>query len=365
MKKIGAVIGFFLLIIIVGIVLINGKEEDTDITKEKTKVGMILNGSIYDQSWGTSHYVGMEKSAKELNLKVEYRENVPADESCVVVIEELIESGCKIIICNSFGFGDWVIQMADKYPNIYFFHATGVEERDNLSTYFGRIYQMRYLSGIVAGLQTETNEIGYVAAFPIAEVNRGINAFTLGVRKVNPDAKVYVEWSNSWEGEEDAKNATEKLLEEYNIDILTMHVDTNIPLDIAETNGLWAIGYNYDNSSVYKNSFLTAPVWQWEEFYQPRILECLQNKFYGQHYWEDMSTGILSLAPLTDNVKDGIAEVVEIEMEKLKSGSWDVFFGPVVDQNGNIRVQEGESMTDDVMLNAFDWYVEGVVIDGE
>jgi len=338
MKKIGSVIGFFLLIIIVGIVLINGKEEDTDITKEKTMVGMILNGAIHDQSWGTSHYVGMEKSAKELNLKVEYRENVPADESCVVVIEELIESGCKIIICNSFGFGDWVIQMADKYPNIYFFHATGVEERDNLSTYFGRIYQMRYLCGIVAGLQTETNEIGYVAAFPIAEVNRGINAFTLGVRKVNPDAKVYVEWSNSWEGEENAKIATEMLLEKHNIDILTMHVDTNIPLDIAEENGLWAIGYNYDNSSVYKNSFLTAPVWQWEEFYQPRILECLQNKFYGQHYWEDMSTGILSLAHLTDNVKDGIAEVVESEMEKLKSGSWDVFFGPVVDQDGNIRV---------------------------
>lgn len=365
MKKIGSVIGFFLLIIIVGIVLINGKEEDTDITKEKTMVGMILNGAIHDQSWGTSHYVGMEKSAKELNLKVEYRENVSADESCIAVMEELIESGCEIIICNSFGFGEWVIQMAEKYPQIYFFHAAGVEERDNLSTYFGRIYQMRYLCGIVAGLQTETNEIGYVAAFPIAEVNRGINAFTLGVRKVNPDAKVYVEWSNSWEGEENAKIATEMLLEKHNIDILTMHVDTNIPLDIAEENGLWAIGYNYDNSSVYKNSFLTAPVWQWEEFYQPRILECLQNKFYGQHYWEDMSTGILSLAHLTDNVKDGIAEVVESEMEKLKSGSWDVFFGPVVDQDGNIRVQEGESMTDDVMLNAFDWYVEGVVIDGE
>ena len=365
MKKIGTVIILFLLIIILGIVLIHTKEEETDITKEQTKVGMILNGSIDDHSWGTSHYVGMEKCAEELNLKVVYRENVPVDESCAMIMEELIEDGCEIIICNSFGFGEWVVQMADKYPDIYFFHATGVENRDNLSTYFGRMYQMRYLSGIVAGLQTETNEIGYVAAFPIDEVNRGINAFTLGVRKVNPYATVYVSWSNSWEGETEAKTATENLLNKYNIDILAMHVDTNIPLDIAEEKGLWAIGYNYNNSDVYKNSFLTAPIWQWEQFYEPRILECLQNKFYGQHYWEDFDKGILSLAPLTDNVKEGISEVVETELEKLESGSWDVFFGPVVDQNGNIRVQEGESMTDNVMLNAFDWYVEGVVIDEE
>lgn len=365
MKKIVTVIVIFLFVIIMGIVLIHAKEEETDITKQQTKVGMILNGSVGDRSWGTSHYIGMQKCAEKLNLKVLYRENIPADESCAVTIEELVKEGCEIIICNSFGFGEWIVQMAEKYPDIYFFHATGVEGRDNLSTYFGRMYQMRYLSGIVAGLQTETNEIGYVAAFPISEVNRGINAFTLGVRKVNPEATVYVEWSNSWEGVDEAQNATENLLNQHNIDVLAMHVDTNVPLDIAEDRGLWAIGYNYDNSERYVNSFLTAPVWQWEQFYEPRILECLQNKFYGQNYWEDMSTGILSLAPLTNNVKDGTADIVEQEMQKLQDGTWDVFFGPVKDQEGEIRVQEGESMTDDMMLNAFDWYVEGVVINGQ
>lgn len=365
MKKIATVICAFLLVISVGIVFIQTKEEETDVTKEQTKVGMILNGSIEDHSWGTSHYVGMEKCAEDLNLKVEYRENVVEDETSTTVMEELIEDGCEIIICNSFGYGEWILKMADKYPDIYFFHATGTVERDNLSTYFGRMYQMRYLSGIVAGLQTETNEIGYVAAFPIDEVNRGINAFTLGVRKVNSEATVYVEWSNSWVGDAEGREATENLLASHNIDVLAMHVNTNIPLEIAEERGLWAIGYNYDNSNVYKDSFLTAPVWQWEAFYEPRILECLQNKFYGQHYWEDMSTGILSLSPLTENVKDGIQEVVEEEKEKLESGVWDVFFGPVKDQDGVLRIQEGESMTDNAMLNAFDWYVEGVVIDGE
>ena len=365
MKKVKRIVVGILLVIMLGIILIQTEEQSTDITKEKTKVGMILNGSIEDHSWGTSHYEGLQKCVDELNLVVEYKENVPADETSLSIMEELINKGCEIIICNSFGFGEWIVQAAEKYPEVYFFHATGTEAGDNLSSYFGRMYQMRYLSGIVAGLQTETNQIGYVAAFPIDEVNRGINAFTLGVRKVNPDATVHVRFSNSWEGEEDARAATEYLLDTYKIDVLAMHVDTNVPLDIAEEKGLWAIGYNYDNGDVYKNSFLTAPVWQWEEFYAPRILECLQDKFYGKNYWEDSNTGILSLAPLTDNVKDGISDIVESEKQKIESGSWDVFFGPVKDQNGNVRVQEGESMTDDTMLNAFDWYVEGVVIDGE
>ena len=363
MKKISVVACTFLLIIIMGIVLIQTKEEETDITKEQTKVGMILNGTKDDNSWGESHYEGMEKCAAKLNLKVEYRESVVADESCVAVMEELIRDGCEIIICNSFGFGEWIVQVAEKYPQIYFFHATGTETGNNLITYFGRMYQMRYLSGIVAGLQTETNEIGYVAAFPIDEVNRGINAFTLGVRKVNPEAVVYVEWSNSWEDEVFAKEATEKLLSHHKIDVMAMHVDTNVPLDISEERGIWSIGYNYDNSSVYEDTFLMAPIWQWEQFYEPRILECLQTKFYVKHYWEDMNTGILTLSPFTKNVKAGIEEIVETEKAKLENGAWDVFFGPVKDQNGVVRVQEGESMTDDTMLNKFDWYVEGVVID--
>lgn len=362
MKKVSIVIVTVLLIIMIGIILIRTKEEETDITKNQTKVGMILNGTADDRSWGESHVKGIEECAEKLNLKVEYRECVPADESCMLVMEELIQDGCEIIICNSFGFGEWVISMAEKHPEIYFFHATGTGSGNNLITYFARMYQMRYLSGIVAGLQTESNEIGYVAAFPIDEVNRGINAFTLGVRKVNPDAVVYVQWSDSWEEEENAKRATEELLNKYNIDVLAMHVDTNIPLEIAEERGIWSIGYNYDNSKEYENTFLMAPVWKWEEFYEPRILECLQNKFYGTHYWEDMTTGIISLSPFTNHVKGEVAELVAVEKQKLENGIWDVFYGPIIDQNGVIRIQEGESMTDEAMLNEFDWYVEGVVI---
>lgn len=363
MKKILTTILIFACAIVVGLFWIRVNQQDTDITKTQTKVGFILNGTVNDHSWGESHYNGMEKSALELNLDVTYKENVPEDESSIAVMEELVAAGCKIIICNSFGYGTWELECAEKHPDVSFFHATGVEEADNLATYFGRIYQMRYLSGIVAGMQTETNEIGYVAAMPIAEVNRGINAFALGVRLVNPEATVYVKWSNSWTGETENGVATQELIGEHNIDVLAIHTDAMSPLEIADKNKIWTIGYNVDNSQRFPNTYLTAPVWNWEQFYEPRILECLQGKFRGIHYWEGVETGIVDLAPFTQNVKQGTAEKVEQERERLMNGTFDVFYGPITDNEGNIRIKEGQSMTDSAMLNDFFWYVEGVVAD--
>ena len=135
------------------------------------------------------------------------------------------------------------------------------------------------------------------------------------------------------------------------------------PLEIAEKNGIWMIGYNVDNSERFPDTFLTAPVWNWEKFYEPRILECLQGKFQGIHYWEGVETGIVNLAALTENVKPGIEEKVEEERSRLMSGTFDVFYGPITDNEGNVRVKAGQSMTDDSMLNDFFWYVEGVIID--
>lgn len=365
MKKISIIAAIILAVIIAGILFMNDSQQETEVTKKQTKVGFLLNGSCQDNSWGESHYLGMENSAKTLNLNVTYRENVKEDESCLAIIEELITEGCEIIICNSFGQGEWALQAAKKYPEVYFFHATGIEEAENLSTYFGRIYQMRYLSGIVAGLQTKTNAIGYVAAFAIDEVNRGINAFTLGVRAVNPEANVYVTWSESWTDDAAAETATKTLIDTYDIDVLAMHTDTNKPLEIADKNGIWSIGYNMDNSELYPDTFLTAPVWNWENFYEPRILECLQGKFQAKHYWEGVDSGVVALAPFTDNVVPEATAAVEHEIERLQSGTFDVFYGPIIDREGNLHVESGESMSDEAMLNDFAWYVEGVVIHGE
>lgn len=361
MKKIIITAVIILSVLIAGILFISRQQE----SGESLKVGVLLNGEKTDQSWSQSHYEGMEITAKELGLQVTYYENVPETEACIDYMKTLIAEGCNIIICNSFDYGSYALEVAKEYPEVLFFHAAGVETAENFSTYFGRMYQMRYLSGIVAGLQTETNQIGYVAAFPISEVNRGINAFALGVRSVNPDAVVYVEWCNSWTDDKQAADATRNLLLNYDIDVLAMHTDSLRPLEIAEEEGIWSIGYNMDSSKKCNDTFLTAPVWNWENFYVPRIKECQQGKFVGRNYWEGAESGMISLAPLTEHVKEGISEIVEQKMQEISNGTFDVFYGPIYDRDGSLRIPAGESMSDEAMLNEFDWYVEGVEIHGE
>ena len=361
MKKIIVIAGIIVAATIIGIFVINSIYNNTT-ESEGLKVGLIMNGSSDDRSWSQSHFEGMSETAQELGIEFSYREKV-ADDEVTAAVEELIAEDCKVIICNSFGYGEYLDELSVQYPELYFFHASGVTSGENLSTYFGRMYQIRYLSGIAAGLQTETNEIGYVAAFPISEVNRGINAFTLGVRSVNPEADVYVSWTNSWVDDDASSAATINLIENHNIDLLAMHVDSLMPLEVADEHNIMSIGYNFDNSLDYPDTYLTSSVWDWKNFYTPHILECIQGKFTGTNYWEGVDTGIVSLAPFSDKVKDGVIEAVEAERERLKSGTFDVFYGPVYDSEGTLRIAEDESMTDDYMLNSFDWYVEGVIID--
>lgn len=350
-----------IIAIVVGIFYVQVNKRETDVTLKKTRVAMIMNGARDDHSWGESHYNAMELVAKSLNLDVLYKEHSPENDSIETILEDVIADGAKAVICNSFGFGEYELKVAERHPEVKFFHATGIKHSQNMSTFFGRIYQMRYLSGMVAGLMTKTNEIGYVAAFDISEVNRGINAFTLGVQKVNPDAKVYVRWTHSWISDSIAENVTKTLLADHKIDVLTVHTDALSPYEVCENSGVWIIGYNIDNSSRYPKRFLTAPIWRWENFYEPRLLEMLQNKFSGRNYWQGVESGIIGLAPFAATIPQEVRTRVDNEMARLASGSFDVFYGPVYDNEGHIRIEEGESMTDEEMLNHFDWYVKGVV----
>ncbi len=364
MKKIGIITSIVFAVIIIGLMLVNIKEGEFDVTREQTKVGLVLNGAADDRSWGQAHFEGLTASAGRLNLKILYRENVGQGRACDDAIEELVGEGCEIIICSSVGYGDSVAQAAGRHPDVYFFHTAGVQSYKNVTTYFGRIYQMRYLSGIVAGLQTQTGQIGYVAAYDIPEVNRGINAFALGVRSVNPDATVFVSFSNSWTDEGATRDAAKRLFDTYDIDVAAMHTDSLEVLREADARGIYSVGYNYDNAEIFPDTFLTAPVWDWEVFYSGRILECIQGKLAGDSYWDgvESGSGMVDLSPLTKNVKPGTAQKVAEARERLEEGSFDVFYGPIFDNEGNPRVLAGENMSDDALLNSFDWYVAGVEI---
>lgn len=363
-ERVCIVWAIILLVLMGGIFFIRQKSVDTNVTAKKTRVGVMLNGVANDYSWNQAHFEGLKKSERQLNLEIIFWECVPETEECLKVLDEMVKENCEIIIGCSYGFGEYMKQVADEHPEIYFFHASGSQTGANFSSYFGRIYQMRYLCGIVAGLQTKSNEIGYVAAYNMSEVNRGINAFTLGVRSVNPDAVVNVIFVDSWLDNGRTRIGTEKLLADIpDIDVLTMHSNSLEVLDIADERGIWSIGYNTDTSDLYPDTFLTAAVWDWEEFYTPNILACLQKKFTGKHYWEGTETGIVRLSPYSDSVNASTREAVAKAYNHLRKGETDVFYGEIIDKDGRIRVASDESMTDEVMLTKFDWFVEGVRVD--
>lgn len=365
MKKIGILLLAIIMITAAGIFFMQVRQASVDVTEEITKVGFILNGTIDDRSWGQAHYMSMEQTAGELNLDVDYRESV-SQQDCEGVIDELVSEGCRVIIANSYEYGPYVEQAAETYPGVVFLHSTGYAYHDNMSSYFGRIYQIRYLCGMVAGLQTRTGQIGYVAAFNTSEVNRGINAFTLGVKAVNPQATVYVRWTDSWIDDDLTREATKRLLDDHkDIDVLTGHSDSLALYDEADRRNVWIIGYNMDNADKYPEHFLTAATWNWEVFYTEQIMYVLQDKFIGSNYWKGIESGMISLAPLTANVNPKTSQVVEETKERMINGQWDVFYGPIYDNEGYLRVADMENLTDEVLLTEFDWFVDGVVIDND
>ena len=362
MKRIIFIAFFLLFAAIAGIYQIQNSQVDTNVTAKTTKVGVLINGTRSDHSYCQAHYEALESIKDDLNLEYVYLENVPMD--CYEDIVKLIrDKECKIIVGISFEFGMDMMKAAEEFPDIYFLHASGVNHRKNFSSFFGRMYQARYLSGIAAGMNTKTGELGYVAAFPISEVIRGINAFTLGVRSVRPDAIVHVRYCNAWQGDDVAGEACRKLLNRYLIDVIAMHTDSLQPHREADARGIWSVGYNIDNSAMFPDTYLIACTWKWEVYYRKQILNCLQGKFHGHHDLIEMNEGIVALSGLSSHADPQTKAKVQAADEKLRSLEFDVFYGPIKDNIGRLLIGEGESMPDDEMFNRFYWYVEGVNVE--
>lgn len=325
-------------------------------------VGVVYVGSIRDGGWSEAHYRGFE-SLGDMNLNLINKENISdRDDSILAAVDGLAEEGVKVIFTTSVDYGPYMIQCAGKYPEIMFYHCTGNETAANLATYMGRMYQARYLTGIAAGAQTKTNEIGYVASFPIPEVLRGINAFTLGARSVNPDVVVHVEWSEAWENAGAETEAVNRLLRRP-IDILAQHQNTATPVSALETAGrrdIRAVGYNLDRSKDFPDIYLTAAVWNWGAFCRSRLQEYLVGQFSPRNYWEGIDTGIVDIVRPAAPWEPGVAEKIEAARQRMLSGEWDVFYGPITDNEGVLRVAQGEALPDDYLLQELDWFVEGV-----
>jgi basic membrane protein A len=329
---------------------------------EPFRIAFVYVAPIGDLGWTYMHDQARLQIEEEFGDAVEtaFVESVPEGPDSERVIRNFAEQGYDLIITTSFGYMDPTITVAEEFPETQFVHISGFKTADNVSTVFGRMYQPRYLSGLVAGSMTESNIIGYVAAFPIPEVIRGINAFTLGVREANSEAEVRVVWTNTWFDPPQEQEAAEALLS-AGADIVAQHQDTTEPQKAAAEAGGYSISYNSPMLDFVGETVLTGPIWNWSTKYIPIVEELMAGEYdTSESYWGGLVDGVVDLAPFSELVSEDIQEMVAERREMIESGEWDVFCGPIVGANGNTIVEEGSCLTDEEMLS-MDYFVEGVV----
>ena len=285
-------------------------------------------------------------------------------EAVTAAIQACIDEGCNIIFTTSWGYMETTAEMAEKYPDIYFSHGTGyMSNGKNFNNYFGRIYQARYLSGLVAGMNTKSNKIGYVAAqdSSSAEVTGGIDAFAIGVYEVNPDAVIYVRVTNSWFDAEKEEAASKELLD-MGCDVMAQHCDTPYPQTLAQDRGVYGIGYNSDMSKETPDSCLCSVIWNWSAYYTSAVQSVIDGTWDGSNYYGGMAEGLVDITSLADFCVEGTQEKVDEATAKILSGSFNVFDGVMETNDGSTVGTEGGTLDDATITGDIHWYYKNVVV---
>jgi len=331
--------------------------------EDVTTIGFLYIGPVTDGGYNQAQHMGAMAVKEEFgeSVNVLWAENVAEDIQAVKSNAiNMIDSGATIIIATSFGHMDGMEELAGEYPDLTFLHFSGYKMNDtNFGNYFGAMEEARYLSGIVAGLTTETNKLGYIAAYDYTEVLIGINSFFLGAKSVNPDVTMNVVYINSW-GDAALEQAAAESLLAQNCDVLTQHADTSAAQVAAEKVGAYAVGYNMDNSKVAPGSFLTAPIWHHDAYLVPTIEKIIAGEYVPESYYGTMADGYIDLAPLTDLVSNEARAAVESVQAEIVAGNYPIFVGPLKDNQGNVVVADGEAMTAREDIWAMDYVLEGI-----
>ncbi|AEF84899.1 membrane protein, Bmp family [Treponema primitia ZAS-2] len=338
------------------------------IPKEKIKVGIIHPNEITETSgYDYAHYVGTILMQQELGLRdtqILRKTNVFEDDSRAVenAMRDCIAEGANIIIAASWGYMDSCEKLAAEFPGVIFAHATGYKfNRTNFTNYSGRLYQARYLSGIVAGMKTKTNKIGYVAAMgkENSEVSSGINAFALGVEKVNPAARIYVKVSYSWFdplGEAEAARA----LIAAGCDVIAEHCNTPSPQITAEKAGVWGIGFNSDMSKDAPDAVLCSVILNWGVYYTYLVRSVIDGSFTSEPYFGGIADGMVDITPLAEFAESGTAEAIEKERRRMVYEGFNVFDGDIKTNEGGIIGKEGKTLDDSEIISGINWYYRTV-----
>ena len=339
------------------------------IAKEDIKVGVLyISDPAEGSGYSYTHDLGIQGMQENLGLSSDQIVRKIVDDSDAQATEasirECIDEGCNVIFSTSWGYMETTAAMAEEYPDIYFSHGTGyMSNGKNFNNYFGRIYQARYLSGIVAGMNTKSNLIGYVAAQDSSnsEVTGGIDAFAIGVASVNPDAKINVIITNSWYDPEKEEAASRQLLD-MGCDVMAQHCDTAYPQTLAQERGVYGIGYNSDMSKETPDSCLTSVIWNWSAYYTSAVKSIIDGSWDGSNYYGGMAEGLVGITNLASFAAEGTQEKVDEATAAILSGQSNVFDGVMTTNTGDTIGQEGSTLDDATITGGINWYYHNVVI---
>ena len=324
------------------------------------KVGVVYLGVPGDGGWTYAHEQGIKQLESELGIEVTRLENVPEGADAVASFEQLARDGYNLIIGTSFGYMDPMLEVAAKYPDACFQHVSGYKTAENMGNLFGAMEEARYLSGIVAAKASASGKLGYVAEFPIPEVVRGLNAFTLGARSVNPDATVQVAWTSTWFDPAIEKEAAESLLQ-AGVDVLGMHQDSTAVGEAAQAAGAKWVGYNTDTKAAdFDGTWLTAPVWNWGPHYVALAKAVAEGTCPVEPYYGNMADGMINLGVYGSTVDDETKALVNETAAKIKDGSFAPFTGPIKDNTGKEQIAAGATASLGDLLGQ-SYLVEGVI----
>ncbi|MEM8693804.1 MAG: BMP family ABC transporter substrate-binding protein [Pseudomonadota bacterium] len=329
--------------------------------QDKTKVGFVYVGPVGDGGWTYEHDQGRLAVVEEFGDQVEtvFVENVAEGPDAERVITQMALDGADLIFTTSFGFMDPTINVAQKFPDVKFEHATGYKRAENVSTYSARFYEGRAVQGHIAGKMTESNIIGYIGSYPIPEVIRGINSAYLHAKKVNPDVEFKIVWVYTWFDPQKEADAAKTLIDQ-GADVVLQHTDSTAPQAAAqEAGGVITFGQASDMAQYAPMPRVSSIIDNWAPYYVDRTRAVIDGTWESVDTWDGIDTGMVEIGEITDAVPADVQEEALGMIEAMRAGEYHPFTGPINKQDGSAWLAEGE-VADDGTLAGMNFYIEGL-----
>ncbi len=331
---------------------------------DPTKVGFIYVGPVGDGGWTYEHNQGRLAVEEHFGDKVEtvYQESVPEGADAERAITQMALAGADLIFTTSFGYMDPTINVAAKFPNVKFEHATGYKQADNVSVYSARFYEGRAVQGHIAGKMTESNIIGYIASFPIPEVVRGINSAYIHAKRVNPDVQFKIIWAYTWFDPAKEADAAKALIEQ-GADVILQHTDSTAPQAAAQEAGnVITFGQASDMGEYAPHPRVSSIIDAWAPYYIARTQAVMDGTWESVSTWDGIGAGMVGIGEISDAVPADVKAEAEALRDALGSGEYHAFTGPLNKQDGTPWLAAGETASDygDDGLAGMNFYVEGL-----